>query len=110
MNIRKSADYGKLFQSLSEVMERGLGQMELYCEIGKLVAISDDNGLVRRRIRAISLSANATSRRIKLPCSGCAFEKRSMDCSVRLTDCRKDASLYLLRYRLIWRPVRRLTP
>ena len=46
MNIRKSAGYGKLFQSLCEVMERGLGQMELYCEIGKLVAISDDKGAV----------------------------------------------------------------
>lgn len=37
MNIRKPADYSTLFSKLDKLMAAQLPQMELYCEIGRLV-------------------------------------------------------------------------
>ena len=37
MNIRKPADYSTLFSELDKFMAMQLPQMELYCEIGRLV-------------------------------------------------------------------------
>ena len=38
MNIRKPADYSNLFSELDKLMTAQLPQMELYCEIGRLVS------------------------------------------------------------------------
>ena len=38
MNIRKPADYSTLFSKLDKLMAEQLPQMELYCEIGRLVS------------------------------------------------------------------------
>ena len=38
MNIRKPADYSVLFSELDNLMAAQLPQMELYCEIGRVVS------------------------------------------------------------------------
>ena len=38
MNIRKPTDYSAVFSALDQLMASRLSQMELYCEIGRLVA------------------------------------------------------------------------
>ncbi|MBD5155351.1 MAG: DUF1016 domain-containing protein [Oscillibacter sp.] len=38
MNVRKPADYGVMFTVLNTLMAANLPQMELYCEIGRLVS------------------------------------------------------------------------
>ena len=38
MNIRKPTDYSTLFSELDKLMATQLPQMELYCEIGRLVS------------------------------------------------------------------------
>ena len=37
MNIRKAVDYSAMFAALEAAMDADLPQMELYCEIGKIV-------------------------------------------------------------------------
>lgn len=38
MNIRKPTDYSILFSELDRLMAEQLSQMNLYCEIGRLVS------------------------------------------------------------------------
>ena len=38
VNIRKPADYSNLFSELDKLMMAQFPQMELYCEIGRLVS------------------------------------------------------------------------
>ena len=44
MNIRKTVDYSAMFAALESVMKTALSQMELYCEIGKIVCIRSEKG------------------------------------------------------------------
>ena len=44
MNIRKSVDYSILFPKLDKLMAEQLPQMELYCEIGRLVSGRAEKG------------------------------------------------------------------
>ena len=44
MNIRKPADYSVLFSELDNLMAAQLPQMELYCEIGRLVSSKAEKG------------------------------------------------------------------
>ena len=44
MNIRKPTDYSTLFSKLDEFMVAQLPQMELYCEIGRLVSGRAEKG------------------------------------------------------------------
>ena len=44
MNIRKAVDYSTMFAELESVMEANLPQMELYCEIGKIVCARSEKG------------------------------------------------------------------
>ena len=44
MNIRKAVDYSAMFAALESVMEADLPQMELYCEIGKIVCARSEKG------------------------------------------------------------------
>ena len=44
MNIRKPVDYSEMFASLGVLMEKDLTQMELYCEIGRLVCTRSEKG------------------------------------------------------------------
>ena len=44
MNIRKAVDYSALFAALGFVMDADLPQMELYCEIGKIVCARSEKG------------------------------------------------------------------
>ena len=44
MNIRKSVDYSTMFATLGSVMKADLPQMELYCEIGKIVCARSEKG------------------------------------------------------------------
>ena len=44
MNIRKAVDYSAMFAALGFVMDADLPQMELYCEIGKIVCARSEKG------------------------------------------------------------------
>ena len=44
MNVRKPIDYNAMFAALDSLMESSLPQMELYCEIGKLVSARPEKG------------------------------------------------------------------
>ena len=44
MNIRKAIDYSVMFKALDTLMAKALSQMELYCEIGRLVSIRPEKG------------------------------------------------------------------
>ena len=44
MNIRKPADYSVLFSELDNLMAAQLPQMELYCEIGRVVSGRAERG------------------------------------------------------------------
>ena len=44
MNVRKPTDYGAMFAVLDTLMAAKLPQMELYCEIGKLVSARLEKG------------------------------------------------------------------
>ena len=44
MNIRKPVDYSTLFSKLDKLVAEQLPQMELYCEIGRLVSGRTEKG------------------------------------------------------------------
>ena len=44
MNIRKSVDYTELFTALCLLVRKKLSQMELYCEIGRLISARKEKG------------------------------------------------------------------
>jgi len=44
MNIRKGTDYTALFYSLNEIVNRELSQMDLYCEIGRVISVRQEKG------------------------------------------------------------------
>ena len=44
MNVQKAVDYSAMFTALGFVMDADLPQMELYCEIGKIVCIRPEKG------------------------------------------------------------------
>jgi len=44
MNVRKLVDYSAMFAALDTLMAADLPQMELYCEIGKLVSGRPEKG------------------------------------------------------------------
>jgi len=44
MNVRKPVDYTTMFAALDALMAEALPQMELYCEIGKLVSARPEKG------------------------------------------------------------------
>ena len=44
MNIRKPTDYSILFSELDRLMAEQLSQMNLYCEIGRLVSSEAEKG------------------------------------------------------------------
>ena len=44
MNIRKTVDYSAMFAALDAAVAAQLPQMELYCEIGKIVCTRSEKG------------------------------------------------------------------
>ncbi|MDE7220449.1 MAG: hypothetical protein K2O45_12650, partial [Oscillospiraceae bacterium] len=44
MNVRKSIDYTAMFAALDTLMKKELPQMELYCEIGRLISGRPEKG------------------------------------------------------------------
>lgn len=44
MNIRKTVDYSTMFAALEAAMDADLPQMELYCEIGKIICTRPEKG------------------------------------------------------------------
>ena len=66
MNIRKPADYSVLFSELDNLMAAQLPQMELYCEIGRLVSSKAEKGaavLASEHLRAAYPAADGFSPR-----------------------------------------------
>ena len=50
MNIRKNVDYSAMFAALDAAMQSGLQQIELYCELGRLVSNRPEKGAAVRRM------------------------------------------------------------
>ncbi len=44
MNVRKPVDYSAMFSALDTLMAAALPQMELYCEIGRLIGGRPEKG------------------------------------------------------------------
>ena len=44
MNIRKSIDYRQMYQTIDKVMAKEHPQMQMYCEIGKIVCTRSEKG------------------------------------------------------------------
>lgn len=44
MNIRKVIDYSTMFDAMDVVMDTGMSQMELYCELGRLICTRPEKG------------------------------------------------------------------
>ena len=44
MNVRKPVDYSTMFTMLDTLMAADLSQIELYCEIGRLVSERPEKG------------------------------------------------------------------
>ena len=44
MNIRKPTDYSAMYDALDALMTAVLTQMELYCEIGRLISARPEKG------------------------------------------------------------------
>ena len=44
MNVRKSVDYSAMYAVLDKLMAENLPQVELYCEIGRLVSGRPEKG------------------------------------------------------------------
>ncbi len=44
MNVRKAIDYSDLFQAMDKTVKAEMSQMELYCEIGRLVSKRTEKG------------------------------------------------------------------
>jgi len=44
MNIRKNIDYGEMYAALDRAMASKMGQMDLYCAIGKAVSLRPEKG------------------------------------------------------------------
>ena len=44
MNVRKAVYYSAMFAALESVMKAALSQMELYCEVGKIVCTRPEKG------------------------------------------------------------------
>ena len=44
MNIRKDIDYSAMFNAMDDVMAAGMTQMELYCELGRLICTRPEKG------------------------------------------------------------------
>ena len=59
MNIRKPTDYTTLFAALDAAVAAQLPQMELYCEIGRVVS---DRSEKRSGCRGVGISASGLSR------------------------------------------------
>ncbi len=62
MNIRKPTDYATMFAALDTLMAAQLPQMELYCEIGRLVS-----GQRRAKKERLSRRRNTCKRPIPQP-------------------------------------------
>ena len=45
MNIRKPVDYSALFTELEVLLTKGLPQLELYCQIGRLISGRPEKGV-----------------------------------------------------------------
>ena len=59
MNIRKPTDYTAMFAALDALMAAQLPQMELYCEIGRVV---NGRSRERRGCRGVGIPASGLSR------------------------------------------------
>ena len=69
MNIRKPTDYTTLFTALDAAVAAQLPQMELYCEIGRVVS---GRARERRRCRGVGIPASGLSRSRRLLSPQCA--------------------------------------
>ena len=71
MNVRKAVDYSAMFAALGFVMDADLPQMELYCEIGKIVCARSEKGAAVAA--AEFLKEQYPDMTLRVMCAGCGI-------------------------------------
>ena len=73
MNIRKPTDYSPMFKALDQLMTASLPQMELNCEIGRLVSDRPEKGAAVAAAEYLSSSYPDTVGFTPGICAGCGI-------------------------------------
>ena len=73
MNIRKPIDYSTMYAALNTLMASPLSQMELYCEIGKLVSAMPVKGAAVAAAEYLSKTHPGASGFPLGTCAGCGI-------------------------------------
>ena len=72
MNIRKPTDYSILFSELDRLMAEQLSQMELYCEIGRVVSGRVEKGAAVAASEYLQAAIPQPMASLPTMCAGCA--------------------------------------
>ena len=78
MNIRKPADYSNLFSELDKLMTAQFPQMELYCEIGRLVSGRVEKGAAVVASEYLRVTYPAADGFLPAMCAVCGHFTRPM--------------------------------
>lgn len=84
MNIRKPTDYTAMFTTLDTLMAAQLPQMELYCEIGRLVSGRAEKGAAVAASEYLQATYPTAEGFLPATCAGCGT---STGCTVTCRNC-----------------------
>ena len=84
MNIRKPTDYTALYAALDAAVAAQLPQMELYCEIGRLVSGRSEKARLSRRRNICKPSIPQPMASLLAMCAGCGT---STGCTATRRNC-----------------------
>lgn len=84
MNIRKPTDYTAMFTTLDTLMAAQLPQMELYCEIGRLVSGRAEKGAAVAASESCKPPIPQPRAFLPATCAGCGT---STGCTVTCRNC-----------------------
>mgnify|MGYP004562492897 CR=1 FL=1 len=84
MNIRKPTDYATMFAALDAAVAAKLPQMELYCEIGRLVSGRAEKGAAVAASEYLQAAYPAAEGFLPATCAGCGT---STGCTATRRNC-----------------------
>ena len=84
MNIRKPTDYTTMFAALDAAVAAQLPQMELYCEIGRVVSGRVEKGAAVAASEHLQAAYPAAEDFLPAMCAGCGT---STGCTVTCRNC-----------------------
>ena len=84
MNIRKPTDYTTLFTALDAAVAAQLPQMELYCEIGRVVSGRGEKAPLSRRRNTCKRPIPQPTASLPAMCAGCGI---SGSCTAARRNC-----------------------